>query len=94
MHSTKLFDYDKATKTFSAEISSLGMWVWCRAYEDACDSGLRLISAKTGHEVMFVVDHIELDDDHDVRWWKLVPTPAMIRKYPQLHNTTMIIWNT
>lgn len=43
-----------------------------QVYDDACDEGLTLVSARTGNEVTFVVDHTEYCNG-ELLWWKLVP---------------------
>ncbi len=94
--STKLFDYDSKTKSFSAEISTLeGKYGPCfhRIYNDACDLGLILVSAKTGVETKWAIDDEKRDDKGDLMYWKLVPTAETKRKVPAVRDCTMIVFN-
>lgn len=43
-----------------------------RVYDDACDEGLTLVGDRTGREVVYVVDHTEVEDG-EIRYWILVP---------------------
>lgn len=95
--STKQFNYDKATRTFSADMSTLDQGrrfnVWHQAYSDACDEGIRLESHITGKEVMYVVEKRDMNDT-DIAGWHLVPTKESIRKVPECKGTKMFIVNT
>jgi hypothetical protein len=66
-----------------------------RVYDDAADEGLTLVSARTGQEVVFVVDHTERDRDGDVLFWLL--RPAVRHARPQNHaaiyRTTIRLYN-
>lgn len=68
--STECFTYDAATCTFTAEASSLPLRGFGRVWDDSCDEGLTLVSHRTGDEVVFVLEHVEVDDG-DIRWWEL-----------------------
>lgn len=41
-----------------------------RVWADSCDEGLTVVSAKTGTEKVFVVDHVEYREG-DLLWWDL-----------------------
>lgn len=47
-----------------------------RVYADACDEGLTLVSATTGHSVVLVVTHEERDAEGDTLFWLLEPVPT------------------
>lgn len=64
--SMRQFSYDPSTRTFTGEISSTHGFG--RVYDDACDEGLTLVSAKTGREVVFVVERTEYRDGEIVSW--------------------------
>lgn len=84
--STRQFFYSAEHRQFVGEISStngLG-----RVYDDACDEGLTLVSARTGVEVTFVVDHTERSADGELMWWLLKP----VGKGP-LPQVTLILLN-
>lgn len=95
--STKQFNYDKATKTFSADMSQLDMggrvMVWHQAYPDACDEGIKVTSHITGKEVMYVVDRRD-ELGGETKGWHLVPTADSIRKVPECKGTKLFIINT
>ncbi len=53
VHSTARFTWVPASKTFVAEMSDFnGAAPFTRLYDDSCDAGLTLRSAKTGREVV------------------------------------------
>lgn len=95
--STKEFHYDAETKTFSADMSTLDMGgrrqVFCQAYTDACDAGIRVESASTGREVMYAVVKQDMNDT-DIAGWHLEPTADSIRRVPQCKGTKLFIVNT
>ena len=95
--STKQLNYDKETKTFSADMSQLDQGrrvnVWRQAYSDACDEGIMVISHTTGKEVMYVVERTD-ENDGDIRGWHLVPTKDSIRAVPECKGTKLFIINT
>lgn len=74
--STKDFHYDAKLKLFTAEISTLSHGrsheVFGRVYDDACDEGFVLVSHKTGEEITFVVDKIDMDSEGDIAGWNLI----------------------
>ena len=43
-----------------------------RAYDDACDEGLSILSGRTGRVVRFVVTSVDMDGD-EVAGWRLEP---------------------
>ena len=44
-----------------------------QVWNDACDTGLTLISQRTGREMVYAVEHIEKDRDGDLLFWDLLP---------------------
>ena len=70
--STRQFAWVPETREFVAEISDtngLG-----QVYDDACDEGLTLVSARTGNTVVFVVQETHYRDSQgEVGWWILKP---------------------
>ncbi len=68
--STSKFTYAKDDNLLVAEASDLPHFgqVW----DDACDTGLTLISHQTGRMVVMAVDHTEYLDG-DLLYWDLVP---------------------
>jgi len=73
--STRFFTWCNDIRTFVAEASSLPV-KFGRVYADACDEGLTLVSARTGREVVFVIDEIGHDEDDDLTHWDLVVAPG------------------
>lgn len=68
--STARFQWDG--QRFSAEISDLPGFG--RVYDDACDEGLTLVSARRpGEQIVFAVTHIERDREGDLLYWDLAP---------------------
>lgn len=64
--STRQFTWLADQRTYVGEISStygLG-----RVYDDACDEGLTLVSAKTGREVVFVVTETGVREGEIFDW--------------------------
>jgi hypothetical protein len=70
--STRQLSWQAADRVYAGEISStngLG-----RVFDDACDEGLTLVSARTGREMVFMVDHVTRDEeDGTILVWTLIP---------------------
>jgi hypothetical protein len=68
------FFWDKATRTFHADISDLGpdFYFGC-VYDDAADVGLALRSRYDSRTIVFVVDRTERDREHEITGWHLSP---------------------
>lgn len=63
-------------------------------YDDACDTGFLLVSAKTGVAAGFTLSDCQLDLDNDVVCWVFKPTADAIRRNPKLQHTEARIYNT
>ena len=91
------FDWDSAERSFSAEASMLTRGgrvpLFQRIYQDACDEGLEMVSAKTGSVAKFAVNETKYDGEGDLLYWKLVPTVETKRKMPELDGVTVTIYN-
>lgn len=48
-----------------------------RVWNDSCDEGLTVVSHRTGEEVVFAVEHVEVDSEGDIRYWNLKPAQTM-----------------
>lgn len=72
--STDRFTFVASQSLFVSEASDLPPLG--RVYDDACDEGLTLVSAKTGREIVFAVNHVERDREGDVLYWDLKPVPG------------------
>jgi hypothetical protein len=62
-------------------------------YDDACDIGFTLQSARTGVKSNFFLEHEEWDEEGELRFWRLHPTAETLRRCPTLKGTRVIIWN-
>lgn len=66
-----------------AEVSDFGPeFRFIRAFPDACDEGIDVLSERTGHVERFVVVHTERgteDDDRDILSWKLEPVKRALK---------------
>ena len=91
--SSKLFDYDHDTNTFTAWVSELGPRPFHQIFEDACDQGCSIVSSKTAQIADFYVSLEEHDAEHDIIAWHLKPTTATVKKLPLLKDATVVIFN-
>ena len=69
--STRQLRWDASERHFTADMSDLHGFG--RVWADSCDTGLTLVSAKTGAEVVCVVTYENVDADGDTRYWILKP---------------------
>ena len=94
--SSDSFDYDPATKCFTAEISDLAAvcntFVFHWVYDDAMDLGLSIVSSRTGAEIIYAAE-VDIDDEGDVMQWTLYPTPESIQQHPSCLGTTVVVYN-
>jgi len=92
--SSRDFSYDKATGTFAAEISSLSrggkLNIWHRAFDDACDQGIDIVSARTGRTVSYVLLDTLKDREGDAVCWELIPVRGSVR---EASLTRVMIYN-
>ncbi len=91
--SSKLFDYDHDTNTFTAWVAELGKNPFGRMFGDSCDMGCSIVSDKTGAIADFYITLEEKDDEHDVIAWHLKPTSDTVRLFPLLKDTKVVIFN-
>ena len=91
--STRQFSWHGQEFEYVGEMSSTNGFG--QVYDDACDEGLTLVSARTGQEVVFVVDHVERDADGDVRFWLLRPVGRSERplNQPTIFQTKIRLFN-
>jgi hypothetical protein len=85
--------FDFKGGVFVAEISDLGHFNFARLYDDACDAGLTLRSAKTGKLADFYVAKVNDDGDGELIGWTLKPTNEAISRNPGLKGVEMEIFN-
>jgi hypothetical protein len=94
--SSDKFDWQKDNKCFCAEASDLpqNFNFLSQVYDDACDAGFTMVSARTGAEVAFVFSHDDRDSSgEDVYGWNFEPCPYAVRKNPALAGVTCLIIN-
>lgn len=94
--STK-FGYGKKTQTFFADISELEaqrLDAFDQLWHDEATKGFVMVSAVTGNEVPFVLDHTEREADGDTRAWRFVPHQHAIEMNAGLRKISVIIFNT
>ena len=88
--STNQFWYDKESKLFSQEASTLRNYNFLsRLYNDACDTGFVLVSHKTGKEVPFYLADEVKNRDGDVEHWEFAPAVSL----PAHQDCNVMIFN-
>lgn len=95
--SSDMFHWEKETKTFSQEISTLQGNIplfdpFGRIYDDACDAGFSMKSARTGQVITFYHSTTDTDEGDIAGWWFKV-VPEQIRKHPNLADILVLIIN-
>ena len=80
---------DKGTQVFVADASTLQVSTpYTKIYNDACDLGFILMSAKTGNERVVVLEDIEKDVEGDIQAWEFRSVPVGDEK-----SFTVLIFN-
>jgi hypothetical protein len=90
--SSKLFDWSAKDKQFTVEASTLGKNAIGQVYDDACDEGFTMVSARTGKTATFYLVSRERYQG-EVTGWTLKPTGETLRKQPQLKGVTVRVFN-
>lgn len=73
--------------TFSAEASELRNLRLGRVYDDACDEGFTIVSAKTAKGAVFVENGPEEDNEGDVVLWNFkCVTPGLTHLKAVIYN--------
>lgn len=92
-HSTNLFSY--SGKVLVVEDSTLSgghnRETFGRVYDDACDEGFVLVSHRTGEQITFVIDHLDMNGD-EIAGWRLVPLDKHGRR-DLLKDFTVLVIN-
>lgn len=96
--SSDMFHWHKEDNTFSQEISTLQGNIplfdpFRRIYDDACDAGFHLESARTGQVITFYHDTTDKDDEGDVAGWWFKVIPEHVHKNPRLAKVRVLIIN-
>jgi hypothetical protein len=92
-HSSDQFTFDASDETFTACASDLNNRHLERIYDDACDVGLAIKSAKTGVVITYYMDKTHYDREHDITHWTYKPCSEDVRKHPEAIWTEVIIFN-
>lgn len=93
-YSTDRFTYVPAERMFVAEASDLDRpEPFGRVYDDACDEGLTLVSARTGTRVVFAVDHVQRDREGELMYWDLTPAPYLRAGRADLSGVRVRVYN-
>ena len=90
---SRMFDFDKRTKTFSAETSDLGNRHLQMLYDDAADVGFGMTSTRTGNQITFGLLDVKKDAEGDITSWTYAPTADSIRKVPECLRMKAEIFN-
>lgn len=90
---TNQFSYQPHTRTFISDVSDLGPQVFERIYDDACDVGVQLVSAKTGKVIPFLMNDEVRDFDNDILRWNFVVEPTYARRNPSIADLKVVIFN-
>lgn len=93
MVSSKNFTWVPEERAFVADMSDMPQGTFCRAYPDAADEGLLLVSVKTGAEVMYVENHQARDAEGELKYVEYVPTKDAARRVPGCRGTRVLLFN-
>lgn len=94
---SRSFGYSTMTRTFHAEIAELEharLDAFDQLWADEGTKGFVMVSAKTGEEVPFVLDHTEREADGDTMAWRFVPHWHAVSRNQELRGVSAIIYNT
>lgn len=95
---SSLFTYNRETKTYIAEASTLqgptsaGAF-FGQIYDDACDVGLRMASPHPAGKATFYLDQEHEDNEGDTTHWTFKPTSETLRRIPALNGVTVTVLN-
>lgn len=89
IHTSRL-NYNARERVFSEEESTIG--APGRVYDDACDLGYTLVSARTGREVVFAQTFTSRDIGGDVAFWVYEPEPYQ-KRLGELAGVRLIVFN-
>lgn len=92
MLSTEHFNYDKTSKTFIQEVSSLPSFRW--EFFPKGDKGFTLISHKTAQKIKFALYAVDSDRERGITGWRLRPIDSELRSFPNLTGVTVLIINS
>ena len=93
MLSTTQFSRNTKTKTMTADMSDLGNDPFVRAYDDACDLGLPVVSHVTGKVIMWVNTAMEMDREGDLQTMTFEPTAQSLRTNRNATGWQIVLFN-
>lgn len=85
--SSRLFDYNREAGVFTAEASELPRFKLSQIFDDACDEGFAMVSARTGSLAVFVLLNQDDDVNGDILCWNFQCVT------PGLKNLRAVIFN-
>ena len=94
---SRYFTWNRASKTFVTEISTLngnGLNPLSQVWNDSCDAGFVMVSQITGVEVTFVLVDQHRDRDSDITHWEFAASHSDVLRMPALCDVTVIVYNT
>lgn len=80
------------TKSFTCEASDLH-YPPSQVWDDACDEGYTIISSRTGNQSVWAHYNNEYDPEGDLTGSNFTPTPETMRKFPQLRDYRLTVFN-
>jgi len=93
---SNLFSYNKETKTFASEISTLAHRIEDHSpFEQYVNGqeGFTMVSHVSGDKAHFTVSLYERNDEGEFVAWHLVPTENTVRQFPKLNGSSVVIFN-
>lgn len=97
MMSSTHFHWHKESRCFSAELSDFNGLsapeIFERLWNDSCDVGIKMISEKTGRKAWYYLKDEVRDREGDLQYYLLEPTEQTVKKFPQLKNSNIKIFN-
>lgn len=89
--STLQFHVDNDAKAFIGDISETNGFQ--PLYDDACDVGITLQSAKSLRYSSWYVEREEYGDEFEISNWILKPTTETLRHLPGLEGWKIVLYN-
>jgi len=91
--STTKLSINSHEKIMSGDMSEIGDSSFIQIYPDACDVGIMLTSHKTGITTRWFHESTHRGNENEINFWELCPVPEDVRKFPNLADWVIRIWN-
>ena len=91
--SARLFSYDKADMTFSAEASDLVGGSSDPLFHSTPTNPRGLTVHGLNVAVEYVLSKTDRDEEGDIRFWELVPTQDSLNRVRACHGTRVVVFN-